>query len=58
MKRIAFVLTLLALVFSPLMVSQADAAPVKHHAAAKHHRKLVKKHATKRLAKHHRKVNA
>jgi hypothetical protein len=56
MKRIALVLTLLALTFSPLAVSQANAATTKH--AAKHHRKLVVKKHAKRLAvrKHSRKA--
>jgi len=60
MKRTVLVLALLAFALSPLTVSQANAAPVKHHVAAKHHRKLLKKHATRRLAvrKHHRKANA
>jgi Ni/Co efflux regulator RcnB len=60
MKRIFLTLALLAVMLSPMMVSQANAAPVKHHRLVKHHRKLVKKHSAKRLAarKHHRKANA
>jgi hypothetical protein len=56
MKKIALVLTLLALTFSPLAVSQANAATAKH--IVKHHRKLVVKKHAKRLAvrKHHGKA--
>lgn len=56
MKRIVLILALLALALSPMMVSQANAAPAKHHRLVKHHRKLVKKRATVR--KHHHKANA
>lgn len=60
MKRIALILALLAFALSPLMVSQANAAPVKHHhRMVKHHRKLVKKRAVKRLGRRsHHKANA
>jgi hypothetical protein len=56
MKKIVLVLTLLALTFSPLAVTQANAATAKH--TAKHHRKLVVKKHAKRLAarKHTRKA--
>jgi len=59
MKRIALILILLAFAFSPLMVSQANAAPAKHTVAPKHHRKMaVKKHAKRIVVrKHHRKTN-
>jgi hypothetical protein len=60
MKRIALILILLAFALSPLMVSQANAAPVKHNVVPKHHRKMVVKKHAKRLVvrKHHRKTNA
>jgi hypothetical protein len=51
MKRALILLTVLGLAFSPLMVSQAQAAPAKHH-AAKHEKKHLKKKAAKKLAKH------
>jgi hypothetical protein len=66
MKKVILILTLLALFVSPLMVSQAEAAPAKRtskHAklekSQKHQKKQQKKHAAKRLAKKHgRKVTA
>jgi hypothetical protein len=58
MKKVLLVLALLGFAFSPLMVSQADAAPLKHHGlAVKHHRKMVvKKHAARRLSRRHHKA--
>jgi hypothetical protein len=49
MKRALLLLTVLGLAFSPLMVSQAQAAPAKHH-AVKHHKKHLKKKAAKKVA--------
>jgi hypothetical protein len=57
MKRALVILAVLGLAFSPLMVSQATAAPVKTH-VAKHHKKHVKKHASKRLARKHKRKTA
>jgi hypothetical protein len=47
MKRALILLSILGLAFSPVMISQAQAAPVKH--VARHN----KKHLKKRTAKHH-----
>jgi hypothetical protein len=54
MKKALLLLALIAFALSPLMVTQAEAAPVKHRLAVRHHRKLVRKHPVKRLARHHR----
>jgi hypothetical protein len=51
MKRALILLTILGLAVSPLMVSQAQAAPTKQH-AAKHQKKHAKKKAAKKVAKH------
>jgi len=53
MKRALILLTILGLVASPLMVSQAEAAPVKHH-AVKHQKKHLKKKVAKRQARKHK----
>ena len=59
MKKTFLILTLLAVAFSPLLVSRADAAPTKHGLTTRHHKNTVKKHSTRRLArKHHRQVTA
>ena len=53
MKKALLILTLLALAFSPVMVSQANAAPARHGMKARHHAKTLKKHSTKRLSRKH-----
>lgn len=55
MKKALVVLAALGLFASPMMVSQADAAPVKtkHHTVAKHHNKQTKNHLTKRASRRH-----
>ncbi|HXS68030.1 MAG TPA: hypothetical protein VN761_04250 [Candidatus Polarisedimenticolia bacterium] len=56
MKRALILLALLGLAFSPLMVSQAQAAPAKQHhrRVVRHHKKVVKKHAAKRAVRKHK----
>lgn len=56
MKRVLLVLAVLGLAFSPLVVSQAQAAPAKqhHHRVVKHHKKVVKKHAARRAVRKHK----
>ncbi|HEX4264296.1 MAG TPA: hypothetical protein VH597_08150 [Verrucomicrobiae bacterium] len=57
MKKALLLLTVLGIAVSPLMVSQAEAAPVTQ--VAKHHKKHLKKHAAKHhLRKQHRKTAA
>jgi len=51
MKRTLLILMILGLAVSPLMVSKAEATPVKHGLTVKHHKNLVKKHALKRLTR-------
>jgi hypothetical protein len=52
MKKALLLLTVLGIAVSPLMVSQAQAAPVTH--VGKHHKKHVKKHAAKNHARRHK----
>jgi hypothetical protein len=56
MKKTLLLLTVLGIAVSPLMVSQAQAAPATQ--VAKHHKKHLKKHAAKHHAKHHGKAAA
>lgn len=53
MKRALVILAALGLLMSPLIVSQANAAPAKakHHTVVKHHKKLLKKRARRHLAR-------
>lgn len=51
MKRTLLILTILGLAISPVVMSKAEAAPVKHGLTVKHHKNLVKKHALKRLTR-------
>ena len=51
MKKALLLLTVLGIATSPLMVSQAQAAPTTH--AAQHQKKHLKKHAAKRHAARH-----
>jgi hypothetical protein len=53
MKRALILLTVLGLALSPLMASQAQAAPTKHH-AVKHQKKHLKKKLAKRQARKHK----
>jgi Ni/Co efflux regulator RcnB len=56
MKKLLLVVALLALVVSPFIVTQADAAPTRdrHNAVTRHHRKQLRKHSVKRSARRHR----
>lgn len=56
MKKLLLVVALLALIVSPVLVPQAEAAPVRHHrhAVTRHHRKLLRKRSVKRSARWHR----
>ncbi|HWD92947.1 MAG TPA: hypothetical protein VG938_11440 [Verrucomicrobiae bacterium] len=57
MKTTLLLLTVLGLAASPLMISQAQAAPTTH--VAKQHKKHLKKHTVKHhVRKHHRKATA
>ena len=51
MKKLLLILTVAALAFSPLAVTQAEAGQGKHQAAKKHHKHQHKKHHKK----HHKK---
>jgi hypothetical protein len=55
MKRAFILLAVLAVFLSPLMISQAQAAPTKQqHRVVKHHKKVVKKHAARRNVRKHK----
>jgi hypothetical protein len=57
MKRALLLLTVLGLAFCPLLISQAQAAPVKHHTAARQHKKHLQKKTARRITRrHHRKI--
>ena len=55
MKKLLLIIALLALVVSPFMVPQVEAATTRHHRlTTRHHRKQLRKHSVKRLGRRYR----
>jgi hypothetical protein len=55
MKKALLILTILGLVLSPVMVSQAQAAtPAKHHRVVKHEKKHLKKKFVRHNVRKHK----